>query len=123
MGLLSPGGKALIVEDDFLLAMEVESVLRKFGWTEICIAGSVTEAKEQIASGGVSFATLDLKIDKSTCPSVAVALRQNAIPFIYLTGYDRRDIEGFPEAPWLIKPATEQEFETAARLALCCSMS
>lgn len=123
MELLSPGGRALIVEDDFLLAMDVEGVLRKFGWTDVFIASSVSEAHEQIASGSVSFATLDLKIDKVTCPSVAVALRQNAIPFIYLTGYDPRDIEGFPSAPWLIKPATDQEFESAARSALCCSVS
>ncbi|MDE2356900.1 MAG: response regulator [Alphaproteobacteria bacterium] len=82
------GRRVLVVEDDSLIALLVESMLSDLGASLVGPAGSVSEALRLIDSG-VAFdvALLDLNLEGLPVYPVADLLRARNAPFIYCTGY------------------------------------
>ncbi|MEW9856975.1 HWE histidine kinase domain-containing protein [Novosphingobium sp. M1R2S20] len=110
---------ALIVEDNVIIAMEAEDVLRDLGFDDCEIVGSVKTARALIASEDVSFAMLDVNLGKETSEEVAELLHGRGVPFIFASGYgDRSFTTGrFEGVPVITKPYTERDIRAAiARL-------
>jgi CheY-like chemotaxis protein len=112
-------GTALIVEDNVIIAMEAEDVLRSFGFTDCRIAGSVSAALETIEDMKIAFAMLDINLGKDTSESIAEALQERSVPFIFASGYGERSLQAgaFKGVPVVTKPYGEREVRSAiARL-------
>ncbi|MEE4451534.1 HWE histidine kinase domain-containing protein [Novosphingobium resinovorum] len=108
-------GAALIVEDNVIIAMEAEDVLRGFGFTDCRIAGSVGAALGVLEGAHVSFAMLDVNLGKDTSEDVARALEARAIPFIFASGYGERSLQSseFKGVPVVTKPYGERDVRSA----------
>lgn len=108
-------GVALIVEDNVIIAMEAEDVLRGFGFTDCRIAGSVASALEVLEGGAVSFAMLDVNLGKDTSEPVAQALSDRGVPFIFASGYGERALQtgAFKGVPVVTKPYGERDVRAA----------
>lgn len=108
-------GAALIVEDNVIIAMEAEDVLRSFGFTDCRIAGSVNAAMGIIEGADVSFAMLDVNLGKDTSEDVARRLQARGIPFIFASGYGERALQTgeFKGVPVVTKPYGEREVRSA----------
>jgi CheY-like chemotaxis protein len=112
---------ALVVEDNMIIAMEAEEILRELGYTDCHVCGSVRGALQAIAERPVNFALLDIGLGDETSRDVAAALRSKGTPFIFASGYDE-----FPElhdemasVPVVTKPYTAGDIaEALARLGL-----
>jgi two-component SAPR family response regulator len=108
-------GIALIVEDNVIIAMEAEDVLRGLGFNDCRIEGSVASAMALVETGGVSFAMLDVNLGKDTSEPVAQALLARGVPFIFASGYGERSLMSgaFKGVPVVTKPYGEREVRAA----------
>jgi DNA-binding response OmpR family regulator len=87
--------KILVVEDDSLLAFEMEDVLSDAGYEVVGPAGTVAKALRLINSQDLHAAFVDFNLNGELATPVALALAAKNIPFVVVTGSDR---EGLPDA-------------------------
>lgn len=112
------GKRILLVEDEPLVAMEIESELSSAGCHIVGPAGTVGHAMQLIAEGACDAALVDANLGGCSANEVAAALTQKGIPFAFATGYGREALPGgFQEAPILSKPfGSAQLLATVAAL-------
>ena len=76
----------LVVEDSFLILMELESILLDAGAEAVWTCRGVSEALRVLAEQDVDAAILDLQLERETSVPVARALAQRGVPFFFYTG-------------------------------------
>jgi CheY-like chemotaxis protein len=107
--------KALLVEDEFLIAADMEAILRDMGY-EPLIAATVPEALRLLAEGGIEVAVIDYRLGDADTESVGRALRDRRIPFALCSGSSpdatRSAFEG---VPFVGKPYTELLFRNTVQ--------
>jgi CheY-like chemotaxis protein len=86
----SPPADVLIVEDDMIIALDLEETIRHLGVKTPRTAGNVAEALELIAQRTPDFALLDIGLRGGTSLPVADRLASLEVPFAFLTGYGAR---------------------------------
>ena len=98
----------LIVEDDPIIALDIEDTILGFGVKTIRTAGSVAKALEMIADRAPDFALLDVGLVREKSFAIAERLDALKIPFAFVTGYgaDVRLPPAFADRPRLPKPFT-----------------
>jgi CheY-like chemotaxis protein len=79
----------LIVEDEFLIAMDLADMLRKLGATSVRTEFGVAAALASLeGQPPPDCAALDFRLGATTAEPVADALLARRIPFIFVTGYE-----------------------------------
>ena len=81
------GRRELVVEDEMLVVMELESLLEREGCAIIGPASSVGRALALLEQGQVDVALLDLNLNGEPATPVAAALTTQGVPFVLVTGY------------------------------------
>lgn len=84
---LSP--RILIVEDEALLAMDLEAIVREAGYQVAGPAGSVDAALDLLSSQQVDAAVLDFRLQSKESTPIAFELLRLNIPFCLCTAYQR----------------------------------
>ena len=104
------GCRVLIVEDVFLVAEELGNTLQDWGFEVVGPAARVAEALELVALEKLDGALLDVNLGDGRSFAVARALRQNGVPFVFLTGYDMSSAfpPEFERVPRMPKPVNPQ---------------
>jgi two-component system, response regulator PdtaR len=89
-----PGGwLVLVVEDEFLIAMDLEDLLERHGWCVLGPAASVAQALRLLdGDGQPDVALLDVNLGGELVTPVAEALRARGVPFVLASAYDRADL-------------------------------
>ena len=96
----------LIVEDDFLIAMDLAETFREAGAEVVGPAASVNEALELLSRHQISVAVLDVNLGKELSLAVAERLTRDHIPFVYHSGQiPLSGASDWPVAPIISKPA------------------
>lgn len=104
---LPAGLRVLLAEDEPLIAMDGEAVLRGMGVQLVVLARSVSEGLNAIASSTPDAAFLDLRLGADTSVPLAERLAQAGVPFAFLTGYQGDAIPPtFKDRPVVAKPFT-----------------
>ena len=80
-------GLVLIVEDNLLIALDVEDVLVALGAVRVVIASSVAEALRIIELETPDFALLDINLGRETSWPIATRLRMLGVHHVFATGY------------------------------------
>lgn len=114
------GKRVMIVEDEFLVAMELESELMDQGCVVIGPAGRSARALALLENQAPDAVLLDLNLDGETPTALAEALMRRHVPFIVVTGYSSRHPEPaiLRDAPRLQKPVRGSELVAALTLAI-----
>ncbi|MFE8872732.1 HWE histidine kinase domain-containing protein [Acetobacter persici] len=96
----------LIVEDQLLIAMDVEQALADYGLSQVRSVSSVYEALQAIRTDQPDCALLDFNLGDETSADIARALREREIPFLFATGYADRSMipTEFRDVPVVRKP-------------------
>ncbi len=107
-GLLS-GKRCLVLDDEFLIALDIQQILELAGATHVACAATVPEALELLRrEPNFDVAVLDVKIGGPHHNSLGVAalLAEKGTPFVFLTGMRVNDVHAkqFPQAPVIEKP-------------------
>jgi CheY-like chemotaxis protein len=109
MGALA-GRRILVVEDEALVALDLQQLLGQCGAEVIGPAASVSQALEAINENHIDCALLDLKLGDETADAVAAALEQRAIPTVFVTGYGDGNLPpGLEARPVVEKPYAEEQ--------------
>jgi CheY-like chemotaxis protein len=103
------GRTILIVEDEPLIALEVQSAFSAAG-ASIMSATDSSEALRMLSSSDPSAAVVDISLDRGDdCSAVCNRLSDRCIPFVIYTGDARADILlKWPDAPLLTKLANKE---------------
>jgi CheY-like chemotaxis protein len=97
--------RAMIIEDEPLIAMEIEALLADLGYAVVGPFSSVAAALQAIEEHTVNVAVLDANLQGESVAAVAAALRRKSVPFVFATGYSREGLPlGFDGVPVLAKP-------------------
>jgi CheY-like chemotaxis protein len=103
--------RVIIVEDEYLVALDVEAVLQSMGVETIVIATTLAQARQAVEQDGADCVLLDVSLSDGMSYDFARQLREAGIPFGFVSGYG--DTTGFPDdlaqAPLLGKPFGENE--------------
>ena len=112
------GKRCLVLEDEFLIALDVQQTLEAAGAAVTCF-GDGAEALRELESGAhYDLAVLDLKLSGSDSTGVAALLTGRGTPFVFLTGMRPDDVRSFPHAPVVEKPYKVETLMAALRRAL-----
>ncbi|WP_245430369.1 response regulator [Rhizobium tropici] len=102
--------RVLILEDNLIIAMEAEEILRLVGIQHIEIASNLEQAVNAVHSEHYDFAMLDVNLGESRSFGFARLLMDRGISFGFVSGYS--DTLDFPadlrHVPLLNKPFDEQ---------------
>lgn len=79
------GRRVLVVEDDYLLAVDLAALLKRAGARVIGPVAKVADAIAAIAHQPEA-AILDFRLGDETSVEVAEALTQGGVPFLFATG-------------------------------------
>lgn len=105
--------RILLVEDEELVALELSSELSRLGWAVVGPAATLAEAQALLARP-VDAAVLDVNLRGRPVYSIAEALQERQVPFLFCTGYEMVDPDGrFPDVPVIRKPANPQAVSAA----------
>jgi CheY-like chemotaxis protein len=97
--------RILVVEDEMLVAMNIEDMLLAMGHEVAGLASRLAPALQLAREGEFDLAMLDVNLAGETSFPVADILRERGIPFLFATGYGADGIEeGYRGAPVLQKP-------------------
>ena len=100
-----PHNSILLVEDEPLLAMDVESSLAAAGYRVVGPAATAAEALRLIREENPDLAVLDLNLGKEMSYSVPDLLADRRIPFVILSGHSRGMVPArHKKRPFLQKP-------------------
>jgi len=108
------GKRFLVVEDEFLILLDIQQILEGAGAAHVAIAGRLSEAETALARETFDAVLLDLKLDKETSLELAGKLAAKNIPFLFMTGApgEAKQARDFGDAPVVGKP-----FDSATLLA------
>ena len=111
----SPRGlRVLIVEDETMIAMLLESMITDLGHEVAAMAGHKEDAMEAIQTVAFDIAILDVNLAGERSYRIADALIERDIPFVFSTGYGEGSIEGpYRDQPILNKPFRKRELGEA----------
>ena len=102
--------RILVVEDEFLIALDIAGVLEQAGLTVVGPAANVGEALHAIASEPVDGVLLDAQLAGEPASSIADALIARRIPFAFVSGYGREQLPAdHRNAPLVKKPFTGKD--------------
>ena len=107
----------LVVEDEFFVAMQIETVLREAGWDITGPAGTLANAVNLARSVACDGAVLDVNLRGERVDEVAAVLSERGIPFLFVSGYGREHLpQAFRDnAEFLAKPWSDQTLVRAVR--------
>ena len=114
-GQVSLAGRALLVEDNLIIALDAEEMLLGAGVERVDTASGVDDALRLIGLTRPDFAVLDVNLGKCTSFPIADELMALGIPYVFASGYGEHAV--FPDAysgvPVINKPYTSDSLITA----------
>jgi two-component sensor histidine kinase len=104
------GSRIIIIEDEPLVAMDLESSLKAAGCGIVGSVGTIEQGKNLIANTECDAALIDANLAGHPVDELAAALTQKNIPFAFVTGYGRVALPlGFRDALMLNKPFGQEQ--------------
>ena len=101
------GLRVLVLEDEYLIALDVEQMCRDHGAEDVVILRRLDElADDPLAVSGFQLAIVDVRLGGDTTLEFARQLAANRIPFVFATGYAETEqlFEAFPGVAVIGKP-------------------
>ena len=121
MGTLYPA-PILILEDEPLIAMDLELMLSSEGICPVELAGSCAAAEAWLAGHTPSIAIVDISLKDGSCVDLARELLTRKVPLIVCSGAQKSDIDPvFKAGIWLPKPCQANELAAVVRGTLAAA--
>lgn len=110
-------GRALLVEDNLIIALNGEEMLLRLGVANVDVASCVRDALALIERHAPDFAVLDVNLVGETSFPIAEQLLAQGVPFVFATGYgdDLQMPKEFRGAKIVTKPYEELDLAAALK--------
>jgi len=121
--------KILIIEDEIIVAADIEDMLTFAGYYVPCIASTFEQVKKCIAEAlpDLILCDINLRGEMTGIEIITEINKKYSIPFIYVSAYSNKDITnsaGYTN-PWgyITKPFSEKQLLTAVSVFFAQSSS
>ncbi len=117
VGAVLSGKRVLLVEDDFLVAMQSRRQVEQLGAASVKAVNSNAAAIDVLDKESIDFAVVDINLGNESSTSTVQRLGDLGVPFVFVTGYDTgpsRMIEGV-DAPLIRKPVRIDDLRALVR--------
>lgn len=117
---LLSGVRVLVVEDDPLLAMDLDATLVGAGAVVVDLCRTLDEAMLRAEAGDFAVAVLDFGLGSETVSPVARRLANRGVPFVLYTGKSRHEpsMAEWRDCSIVQKPASTRALVSAVRTVL-----
>jgi CheY-like chemotaxis protein len=106
----------MIVEDEMLVALDLQESVRSLGYAVVGPFGRLAEAIEGAAAQPIDFAILDLNLNGEMTYDLAEELERRGIPIVFTTGYESEAIKGrLSNCRVLNKPVVRDALESVLK--------
>lgn len=107
------GLNVLLVEDEFLIALDAEEMLRELGAATVTVASTFEDAQKRIAEQAFDLALLDVNLNGRKSFPLAEMLLKRGTPVVFGTGYNlmARQMDGFQAGVCVTKPYTASSLQ------------
>ncbi len=107
--------EVLLVEDQMLIALDVEAMLLESGVGQVSTAASAASALTRLERSAPDVAVLDVNLGTGTSLPVAEELFRRGVPFVFATGYGETGVipQGFGAIPIVRKPYDRESLVAA----------
>lgn len=113
------GLRALVIEDESIVAMFLQDTLAEIGCEVIGIASRFDDAVEKVKSLAFDIAILDVNLNGRNTFPIADSLTERGVAFVVATGYGATNLpQSLQRVPILQKPFRQRDLERALRAAL-----
>ncbi len=114
------GVRVLVVEDDSLLAMDLETTLVEAGAVVVDLCQTLDEAMQRADAADFAVAVLDFGLGSETVSPVARRLVNLGVPFVLYTGKSRHEpsLAEWSDCSIVEKPASSRALVSAVRTVL-----
>jgi CheY-like chemotaxis protein len=113
------GLRALVIEDESIVAMFLQDTLADIGCEVIGIASRFDDAVEKAKSLAFDIAILDVNLNGRNTFPIADSLTERGVAFVVATGYGATNLpQSLQRVPILQKPFRQRDLERALRAAL-----
>jgi DNA-binding NtrC family response regulator len=105
----------LLLEDQPLIAMDTESMLKRAGFAQIVHFSAIAPALAWIAASAPDLAVLEVRLQDEPSIVIAEHLISRNVPFVIYTGANRGMVGDpiFRNAEWVSKPSEIEFIEPA----------
>ncbi|MHA6346899.1 response regulator [Roseivivax sp. CAU 1761] len=104
--------RALLVEDEALIALLIEEYLQDAGVADVVVAGTLSEGLEAARSGRFDCAILDVNLGDARSDAIADVLAERRVPFAFSTGYGSEGLAArHNHRPVVTKPAQTSAYQ------------
>ncbi len=120
-------GTVLLLEDEALIALDLEEFLHEAGYRDVIALSACTEAEFWLKANSPALAILDPMLRDGVCEDVALVLGPRNVPFVVYSGRepDETGLSPFSAGKWLRKPSSPENMlaalEEIARERICRS--
>ncbi|MFD1702488.1 response regulator [Methylopila henanensis] len=109
--------RVLILEDDAILALDLETIVRCWTDARITSCRSIAQAQKAL-KGGFDLALLDIDVVDGKSYDFARTLKEQELPFAFVTGSDVSGCpEGLRDAAFIAKPYSQRAIEAVVASA------
>lgn len=109
--------RALLVEDEFLVALHVGGLLKELGYDVVGPASRLADGLKRAQSEeALSLGVLDINLAGEMSWPIARLLRSRGVPFIFVSGYSvplANLPDDLADAPLCAKPASRTDLQRA----------
>ena len=113
------GKRVLIVEDEPLVAMDMQSMLSAAGCVIVGPVGTLEDAKRLVHAEECDAALVDVNLKGKSIDPLLFELRQKEIPFAFVTGYGAKVLsKTFEETVTISKPFSADQLLAVTEVLL-----
>ena len=100
----------LLVEDDAIVAIDLEDSLREAGYAVAGSFSTCAAATKWLETEAPDLAVLDVVLSDGPCNELAAELSRRDVPFVVFSSkrQSRNTYEEFAHATWIEKPASHE---------------
>ena len=114
-----PLGRVMVIEDNAVVALDLQGVLRQAGYRVVGPAPTMADAERLMARGPIDCAVLDTDLKGGKAFAVADRLDRAGIPFVLITNDPRQELkEKYAGRPVIAKPCHPDEVLAAVERAI-----
>lgn len=113
--------RILVVDDEALIALDVEAMLLAAGFDVVAIARDAAAAHPYLDRGAADLVVLDAVLNGESAAPLAERLRGANIPFVVASGHAARQLPWLGDAPLVQKPFAAGELIAAVGRCLAAA--
>lgn len=108
------GLRVMLVEDEVIVALELECALHDAGCEVIGPAYTLHDAMSMAESAAIDVALLDVNLNNEMTFGLAAELVRRGVPVVLATGYDALSLPpDVRSLPRVVKPFTNEQLQRA----------